>query len=91
MMLFMHLQPLFLYLPFQSVHSANPDQPLQAPYKYFEKMSHIKDKNRRMFAGSYAHFFYFNAENATIFNFKLKKELLTHNFSHGISFGRCNW
>ena len=43
-------KPMFLYLPFQSVHSANPYQPLQFPWRFYEKMSHIKDTHRRKFA-----------------------------------------
>ncbi|XP_002127641.2 arylsulfatase B-like [Ciona intestinalis] len=37
--------PLFMYLPFQSVHS-----PLQVPAKYIKRYQHIKDKNRRTFS-----------------------------------------
>ena len=44
-------QPLFLYLPHQAVHSANPSDPLEAPWKYLEKFGHIKHKGRRTFAG----------------------------------------
>ncbi|CAH1266654.1 arylsulfatase B-like [Branchiostoma lanceolatum] len=38
-------KPLFLYLPFQAVHS-----PLQAPVKYIEMNSHINDTRRRLYA-----------------------------------------
>ncbi|GIX71899.1 hypothetical protein CDAR_439171 [Caerostris darwini] len=38
--------PLFLYLPFQSVHF-----PLQVPKIYEDKYSHIKNKERRIFSG----------------------------------------
>ena len=43
-------KPLFLYLPFQAVHSANFIQPLQAPPNLIKKFSHIEDENRRIFA-----------------------------------------
>ena len=43
-------KPLFLYLPFQAVHSANFIQPLQAPPNLVKKFSHIEDENRRIFA-----------------------------------------
>ena len=45
-------QPLFLYLAFQAVHSANADQPLQAPAEYVERFPNIKSAKRRMFAGN---------------------------------------
>ncbi|XP_033113738.1 arylsulfatase J-like [Anneissia japonica] len=38
-------EPFFLYLALQSVHS-----PLQAPQKYINMYSHIKNKNRRLYA-----------------------------------------
>ena len=44
-------KPLFLYMPFQTPHSANPGDPLQVPERYFEKLSHIKHVKRRKYAG----------------------------------------
>ncbi|XP_076368527.1 arylsulfatase B-like isoform X1 [Tachypleus tridentatus] len=44
-------RPLFLYLAHLAVHSANPYNPLQAPSKYIKRFPHIKDRNRRIFAG----------------------------------------
>ena len=43
-------KPLFLYLPYQAVHSANYIQPLQAPPLAIKKFSNIEDENRRIFA-----------------------------------------
>lgn len=44
-------KPLYLYMAHQAVHSGNPVTPLEAPWKYVEKMAHIKDPNRRLYAG----------------------------------------
>jgi len=38
--------PLFLYLPFQNVHS-----PVQAPDSFVNQYDFIKDKTRRVYAG----------------------------------------
>ncbi|KAL9955594.1 hypothetical protein ACROYT_G036936 [Oculina patagonica] len=43
--------PLFLYLPYQAVHSANYIQPLQAPPDIVANFTNIEDENRRIFAG----------------------------------------
>lgn len=47
-------QPLFLYLAHLAVHSANEYQPLQAPADVVDQFDHIKDTNRRRFAGECA-------------------------------------
>ena len=39
-------RPLFLYVPFNAVHS-----PFQAPQSYIDMYKHIKAKNRRIYAG----------------------------------------
>jgi len=45
-------EPLFLYLPFQAVHSANADgKNLQAPAAYVKKFNYIQNENRRIYAG----------------------------------------
>lgn len=43
-------KPLYLYLPYQAVHSANKIQPLQAPEKLINKFKNIKDERRRIYA-----------------------------------------
>ena len=43
--------PLFLYIAHLAVHSANPYSPLQAPRETVNLFSHIKDLERRRFAG----------------------------------------
>lgn len=44
-------KPLFLYLAHQAVHAGNIKQALQAPQKYIDRFSYIKDERRRTFAG----------------------------------------
>ncbi|KAF6039931.1 hypothetical protein EB796_001783 [Bugula neritina] len=48
-------KPLFLYLPYQAVHSGIPSQPgynpLEAPKKYTDRFPYITDPNRKLFAG----------------------------------------
>ncbi|XP_042900784.1 arylsulfatase B isoform X2 [Parasteatoda tepidariorum] len=43
-------KPLFLYVAYQAVHSANSYSPLQAPEEYIKRFSYIEDKHRRVFA-----------------------------------------
>lgn len=44
-------QPLFLYLPFQAVHSGNGDSThLQAPKEYIDKFGYIQNEQRRIYA-----------------------------------------
>jgi len=45
------LQPLFLYLPHQAVHSGHLTSPLEAPEKYVRRVSHIRTKTRQLYAG----------------------------------------
>ncbi|GFR70811.1 arylsulfatase [Elysia marginata] len=50
-------EPLFLYLPFQAVHSGNGNGVhLQAPKSYIDKFSYIQNKDRRTYAGPSKHF-----------------------------------
>lgn len=44
-------QPLFLYLPYQAVHSGNDYERLQAPQKYINRFPNIKHQGRRIYAG----------------------------------------
>ncbi len=39
-------KPLFIYLPYQSVHV-----PAQAPQEYIDRYANMKDKKRRIYAG----------------------------------------
>ncbi|XP_002157149.3 arylsulfatase B isoform X1 [Hydra vulgaris] len=44
-------EPLFLYLAYQAVHSANTEEdPLQAPQEWIDKFSYIKHEQRRKYA-----------------------------------------
>ena len=43
-------KPLYLYLPYQAVHSANKIQPLQAPENLINKFKNIEDERRRIYA-----------------------------------------
>jgi arylsulfatase B len=45
-------EPLFLYMSYQNVHSANNPYELQAPKELIDKFSYIKDENRRTFAAT---------------------------------------
>ena len=40
-----------MYFAHQAIHSGNPVTPVEAPWKYVEKLGHIKDKNRRTVGG----------------------------------------
>ncbi|XP_062132490.1 arylsulfatase B [Drosophila sulfurigaster albostrigata] len=44
-------KPLFLMLGHLAPHTANSDDPLQAPEEELRKFAHIKDPNRRKYAG----------------------------------------
>lgn len=44
-------QPLFLYLPYQAVHSGNDYERLQAPQKYIDRFPNIKHHGRQIYAG----------------------------------------
>lgn len=46
-------EPLFLYLPYQAVHSGNlqSGKPLQAPSSYVNRHPHIQNQQRKDFAG----------------------------------------
>lgn len=44
-------QPLFLMLSHLAAHTANEDDPLQAPEEEIRKFAYIKDPNRRKYAG----------------------------------------
>ncbi|KAL9983621.1 hypothetical protein ACROYT_G005820 [Oculina patagonica] len=43
-------KPMFMYLAHQAVHSANKNDPLQAPEDLIKKFSFIKDKRRQKYA-----------------------------------------
>ncbi|XP_028173731.1 arylsulfatase B [Ostrinia furnacalis] len=44
-------EPLFLMVAHSAVHTGNPYEPIRAPDKDIEKFAHIKDQQRRKFAG----------------------------------------
>ena len=51
--------PLFLYLAYQAVHSANrPQEGLQAPQDWINKFRHIKHPQRRIYAAVVAYMDY---------------------------------
>ncbi|GIY27607.1 arylsulfatase B [Caerostris darwini] len=68
-------KPLFLYVAYQAVHSANLYAPLQAPLDYIKQFSHIKDKKRRIFAAMVS------AMDDTVGQIResLKKKYMLHN------------
>ena len=52
-------KPLFLYLAYQAVHSANrPQEGLQAPQEWINKFQHIKHPERRTYAAMVAYMDY---------------------------------
>lgn len=44
-------QPLFLYVAYQAVHSANSYNHLQAPQEYINRFPYIQNEDRKIFAG----------------------------------------
>ena len=51
-------KPLFLYLSYQAVHSANRQDALQAPQEWIDKFQNIKHPQRRIYAGMVAYMDY---------------------------------
>ena len=52
-------EPLFLYLAYQAVHSANSiENPVQAPQEWINKFSYIKHEQRRKYAAMFAYMDY---------------------------------
>ena len=52
-------EPLFLYLVYQAVHSANSiEDPLQAPQEWINKFVYIKHAQRRKYAAMLAYIDY---------------------------------
>ncbi|XP_014789497.1 arylsulfatase J [Octopus bimaculoides] len=47
-------KPLFLYLPYQAVHSSSIQPYLEAPEKYTKRFPNISNKQRKLFAGMVA-------------------------------------
>lgn len=52
------MKPLFLYLVYQSVHSANRQDPLQAPQEWINNFQNIKHPQRRIYAAVVAYMDY---------------------------------
>ena len=49
-------EPMFLYLAYQAVHSANTkEDPLQAPQEWINKFTHIKHVQRKKYAAMVAY------------------------------------
>ena len=68
---------MYLYLAQQAVHSANSWQPLEAPWKYYSQLGHIKDDNRRKYAGKqFWVFVELNMRHAS----SIQGMLITHNY-----------
>ncbi|XP_057307731.1 arylsulfatase B-like isoform X1 [Hydractinia symbiolongicarpus] len=67
-------EPMFLYLAYQAVHSANrPEDPLQAPQEWIDKFKHIKHRKRRKYAAMVA---YMDYGIGRIYNALKAKEIL---------------
>lgn len=46
-----HKKPLFLMVNHLAMHTANDEDPLQAPQETIDQFDYIKDKRRRTYAG----------------------------------------
>ena len=70
-------KPLFLYLAYQAVHSANrPQDALQAPQEWINEFQHIKHPQRRTYAAMVAYMDY------GIGRVSLKKNFISIRYVH---------